>query len=157
MSLIPAEHNHQICIERALKAAQKVCECRGVRLTRLRRRILELIWNTHQAVKAYELLEQLNPNEGGVKPPTVYRSLEFLMQHGLVHRIESLNAYVGCPHPGHSQNNVFLICDECGIVNEVHIAAVNETIAAAAKKSNFRLKQQSVEVHGICSACRVVH
>ena len=78
----------------------ELCARRGARLTRLRRRVLELVWQGHAAVKAYDLLAELDRKDATAKPPTVYRALDFLMAHGLVHRLESLNSYVGCPQPG---------------------------------------------------------
>ena len=92
-------HEHQSCIEDALARADDVCRERGVRLTPLRRRVLELVWSSHRAVKAYDLLAALGDAVGAAKPPTVCRALEFLMAQGLVHRIDSLNAFVGCPQP----------------------------------------------------------
>ena len=89
---------------------------RGVRLTPLRRRVLELVWGSHRAVKAYDLLAALGDAVGAAKPPTVYRALEFLMAQGLVHRIDSLNAFVGCPQPDHRHSAQFLICGGCGDV-----------------------------------------
>ena len=92
-------HEHQGCVADALARAEDVCRQRGARLTPLRRRVLELVWDSHRAVKAYDLLAALGETAGAAKPPTVYRTLEFLMEHGLVHRIDSLNAFVGCPQP----------------------------------------------------------
>src|SRR5581483_8522848 len=95
----PPGHDHALCIDDALAAAERQCAARGARLTEQRRRVLELIWKSHAPVGAYTLLDRLR--EGGVRaqPPTVYRALEFLVENGLIHRIESLNAYVGCADP----------------------------------------------------------
>ncbi len=104
------KHNHNHCIETALQEARRLCEDRGLRFTELRERILRMVWQGHKAVKAYDLLDQLSNEGGSAKPPTVYRALDFLMEHGFVHKIESMNAYVGCPHPDGKHVSQFLIC-----------------------------------------------
>ena len=96
---LAVSHDHAQCIDAALDKAADLCSRRGARLTKLRRRVLELVWQGHAAVKAYDLLGALDRGAGAAKPPTVYRALDFLIAHGLVHRLESLNAFVGCPAP----------------------------------------------------------
>src|SRR3954453_3718975 len=95
----PKDHDHADCVAAALGAAERLCARRGARLTELRRRVLELIWRSHEPIGAYALLDRLGRERGRVAPPTVYRALEFLIAHGLVHRIASLNAFIGCVHP----------------------------------------------------------
>src|SRR5918999_799750 len=103
-------HDHLSCIGDALDRAAVLCDQRGARLTPLRRRVLELVWRGHEPVGAYDLLAQM----GRAAPPTVYRALDFLIEQGLVHRIESLNAYVGCDRPEAAHASQFLICTDCG-------------------------------------------
>lgn len=146
-------HDHDICIDDAMERAVHVCEERGVRLTDLRKTVLGLIWNGHEAVKAYDLLDELAALGGSAKPPTVYRALEFLMEQGLVHKIESLNAYVGCPHPEGAHVSQFFICEDCGYVEEVHLTDLEKAIKAQAKKSGFEVKRQTVEIRGQCKDC----
>src|SRR5690606_29397539 len=98
-SMDHGQHDHRRCIADALDAAERVCAGRGARLTELRRRVLELVWQSHRPVGAYPLLAALGRDGHAPAPPTVYRALDFLQAQGLVHRIESRNAYVGCPHP----------------------------------------------------------
>jgi Fur family zinc uptake transcriptional regulator len=142
-------HDHDRCIDQALDRAARLCARRGARLTELRRRVLELVWQKHAAVKAYDVLEQL----GGAKPPTVYRALEFLIAHGLVHRLESLNAYVGCPQPEASHSGYFLICDLCGDVAEFESVAIEAAIGHQADDLGFATRDSTVEVHGRCQQC----
>ncbi|MBM4202103.1 MAG: hypothetical protein FJ189_12570, partial [Gammaproteobacteria bacterium] len=97
----PSAHDHDDCIHRALASAERLCAERGVRFTPVRRRVLELIWRSHEAVKAYDLLEQLKTFDPAAKPTTVYRALDFLREQGLIHRVESLNAFIGCSDVGH--------------------------------------------------------
>ena len=97
----PAErHDHLDCVRAAVSRAQDLCRRRGARLTPLREHVLELVWCSHAPIGAYQLLERLADTRGRVAPPTIYRALDFLSREGLIHRIVSLNAYVGCPQPG---------------------------------------------------------
>jgi Fur family zinc uptake transcriptional regulator len=100
-------HDHEHCVEDALAAADKLCAEQGLRFTPLRRRVLELVWSSHKPVGAYALLDKLRSEDLGSAPPTVYRALDFLIEHGLIHRIERMNAFIGCSHPGetHRKNS----------------------------------------------------
>ena len=146
-------HEHQSCIEDALARADEVCRERGARLTPLRRRVLELVWGSHRAIKAYDLLAALSDGEGAAKPPTVYRTLEFLMAQGLVHRIDSLNAFVGCPQPDRRHSAQFLICGDCGDVSEMNAASIDRAVADQAAGSGFALSRKIIELHGKCPRC----
>ncbi len=151
---MPDRHDHAYCMDAALARAARLCERRGVRLTRLRRRVLELVWRGHCAVKAYDLLRDLGDEHGAAKPPTVYRALDFLIEQGLVHRLESLNAYVGCPTPDGQHEGQFLICDSCGEVSEVQAPEVRTAISDHAADLGFAVAQHTIEVHGTCQSCR---
>ena len=146
-------HDHSVCIDNAVEEAERICAERGSRFTDLRRRILIMIWQGHKAVKAYDLLDQLAAEGGSAKPPTVYRALDFLLEEGPVHKIESLNAYIGCPHPGDDHVSQFLICDNCENVEEVSTPALSKAVMSAAAGESFNIKRQTVELHGICAAC----
>ena len=146
-------HEHESCIEDALARADALCRGRGVRLTPLRRRVLELVWGSHRAVKAYDLLAALGEGVGAAKPPTVYRALEFLMGQGLVHRIDSLNAFVGCPVPGRHHSAQFLICGSCGEVSELNAPSIDRAVARQAADSGFAVSRQVIELHGKCPRC----
>lgn len=147
-------HNHQACIDQALRCADQICRQRGLRWTPLRRQVLELIWESHQAVKAYDLLAALQASVPGAKPATVYRSLAFLLQQGLVHRIESLNAYVGCNHADTEHNKLFLICDECQNIEEREAYPVTHAVEEETTSARFTAHHQALEIHGICRRCR---
>jgi Fur family zinc uptake transcriptional regulator len=149
-----ADHDHGLCIEEALERAAALCARRGARLTPLRRHVLELVCQGHRAVKAYEILHQLGSDDGAAKPPTVYRALDFLIAHGLVHRLESLNAFVGCPAPDHRHDGQFLICEGCGQVDELNAPPIRAAIADQAAERRFRVDRRTVEIRGLCSACR---
>ena len=145
---------HAKCISEALAAAERVCRQRGLRLTPLRRRVLELVWGSHRPIGAYPLLEQLQGTMGRVAPPTVYRALEFLQAQGLVHRIASLNAFSGCVRPGTPHAGQFLICSSCQSLTEIDDPQLRGAIAESAQAAGFEVRHPTVEVHGLCPECR---
>jgi Fur family zinc uptake transcriptional regulator len=148
------DHVHESCLSRALNRAEAVCTERGLRLTKLRRRVLELVCAGHEPVKAYDLLDRLRAERRGAAPPTVYRALDFLRRQGLVHKIQSLNAFVGCGEPGHGSNGQFLICRDCGEVAEMDDARIVGLLSEQAHRAGFDAENQTIEVRGLCSVCR---
>ena len=153
-SFSSAGHNHQGCVDYALRAAERVCAERGLRLTPLRRRVLELLWASHAPAGAYDILQRLAGDEGRAAPPTVYRALDFLLANGLIHRIESRNAYVGCVHPDGAHGGQFLICSDCGAAAEVHDPRLDAAIAQRAEELGFSVRRKTVEVQGLCQPCQ---
>ena len=149
----PDSHAHHQCIDDALRAAEALCARRGLRLTTLRRRVLELVWSRHEPVRAYDILDRLRDERRGAAPPTVYRALDFLMQNGLIHRIESLNAYVGCGAPGESHTGQFLICRDCGSVGELDDPEIARLLARKAAGMGFDVERQTIEITGLCPEC----
>jgi Fur family zinc uptake transcriptional regulator len=149
-----AAHDHRRCVDEALAEAVRLCEGRGVRLTALRRRVLELVWQGHAPVGAYRVMELLGAERGTVAPPTVYRALDFLVQHGLVHRIESLNAFIGCRAPAASHRASFLICRACREVAELDDLELARTLDRRAAAAGFSVDEARVEVIGTCARCR---
>jgi Fur family transcriptional regulator, zinc uptake regulator len=140
----------------ALETAERVCARRGVRLTSLRRRILEQILKTDGVIKAYDLIHELSSADHSIKPPTVYRSLAFLLEQGFIHRIESLNGFVACNHPGEAHETVLMICDACGLIHEVQHAGISEALDHAARFQGFTVNEKVVELHGLCRDCRAM-
>ena len=148
-------HDHQRCVNAALLRAEALCVERDLRLTPIRKAILALIWQHHKPIGAYDIVEQLSGRQGKrIQAPTVYRAIEFLLSLGLIHRIASLNAYMGCPFPGSEHSDIFLICRECQTTVECSAESVNEVIAAMVSKSGFRMDSQSVEIMGHCPNCQ---
>lgn len=147
------DHNHRLCLRDALASAADLCAARGVRLTDARRRVLELIWDGHSAVKAYDIIDHFAEDGRATRPPTVYRALAFLMEQGLVHRIESLNAFVGCPHPDGGHDSHFLICDGCSTVTELDAGPVRRMLEREAAATGFQVARQTIEVRGLCGGC----
>lgn len=137
----------------ALADAEVACNESGLRLTETRRQVLELVWGSHAPIKAYDILEQLHTKNPKAVPPTVYRALEFLQNAGLVHRIESLNAYVGCGKPGEPHIGQFLICTMCGAVAEIDEPKITDLLSEQAAQLGFATEQQMVELKGLCPQC----
>lgn len=136
-----------------IAAVELAAEARGLRLTPLRREVLELIAAMGKPVKAYDLLDQLREKHGNAAPPTVYRALDFLLEHAFIHKLESINAYVSCHHPAEAHQVPFLICDSCAGAQEVCDERVAELIEAQARALGFKPQAQTLEVHGICKQC----
>jgi len=149
-----ARHDHRRCIKGALADARRICIENNGRLTRQRARALELVWQSHRPVGAYEILEQLRAEGFNGAPPTVYRALEFLLEQGLIHRIESLNAYTGCAHPGQPHSGQFLICSSCQRVAELDDPKVTSAITRTAARLGFIADSPVVEIRGLCPVCR---
>ncbi|MAD01849.1 Fur family transcriptional regulator [Pseudomonas abyssi] len=150
-----APHNHDHCVSHALQAAEQVCTREGVRFTALRKRVLELVWQSHKPLGAYDILDTLSRDDGRrAAPPTVYRALDFLQEQGLVHRIASLNAFIGCPSPEHRHQGYFLICLGCHVAIELEESGISEAIASAAAAHDFVASSETVEVSGLCARCR---
>ncbi len=153
-------HNHQHCIDDALIAAQSICKQQNAKLTELREQVLLLIWKNHKPLGAYTLIEQLSEQtQRRIAPPTVYRTLEFLLDLGLIHRINSLNAYIGCTHP-HShqgnkvhQHNYFLICKKCHHTQELIDKDLSNKIQSLSQNFNFTAQDQWLEITGLCQEC----
>lgn len=147
-------HNHDVCIEQALETAEAVCTEQGQRLTKVRRRALELIWQSHRPLGAYQLLAKLAEEGFNSAPPTVYRALDFLISAGLIHKVESMNAYLGCAHADKAHKGYFLICDECQNVMEFDYQDIHKTLIAKAAEQGFELRSDTIELTGLCADCR---
>jgi Fur family zinc uptake transcriptional regulator len=135
------KHDHDTCIQEALQNAKQICQVKGGVLTDIRRQVLELIWRNHHPVKAYDIIEKFKPSErtqGAAKPTTIYRALEFLLEKGLIHRVESLNAFIGCSNPLHVHELILLICKKCENVQEIN-AFYKENVKACNKEQTASL------------------
>ncbi len=141
-----------------LSQASDLCDRRGSQLTDLRRKVLGLVLESKTPAGAYDLLDQLRAHHKGAAPPTVYRALDFLLEQGLIHKVERLSAFIGCVHPndddhGHHHAAQFLICKRCGQVTELEDARIDEVLVAAASENGFRLTNSTVEAEGVCASC----
>ncbi|WP_123332173.1 zinc uptake transcriptional repressor Zur [Erwinia sp. JUb26] len=143
--------------ERILSQAEVICQQRSVRLTPQRMEVLRLMTEHNASISAYDLLDLLRASEPQAKPPTIYRALDFLLEQGFIHRVESTNSYVVCHHfeePSHT--SAMLICDRCGSVAEQHADGVEEILKKLAQKTGFTLAHSVIEAHGFCQRCSEV-
>jgi Fur family transcriptional regulator, zinc uptake regulator len=140
-------------IERSLLEAEAVCRTRGLRFTPARRSIMEHLLTADQPLSAYDLLSRLRPGDPPA-PPSVYRNLGFLLEHGLIHRLETTRAYVACRHPDHSHSAQFLICRRCGSVVEASDEHITASVGALGQHLGFALELCAVELRGVCAKCQ---
>lgn len=146
MATLSAEH--------ILGQAEKLCQQRNVRMTPQRMEVLRLMTQQNGAISAYDLLDLLRASEPQAKPPTIYRALDFLLEQGFIHRVESTNSYMVCHHfEGPAHTSAMLICQRCGTVAEQHAEGLEEIIAALALKEGFALRHMVIEAHGLCANC----
>lgn len=145
---------------RLLQQVTEICQKRGVRLTSQRQQVLELIWQSKGSSTAYELLDMLKKTEPQAKPPTVYRALEFLLEQGFIHRVESTNSFVSCcffddhdhDHT-HKHFSHLLICDQCGDVDELQDDGLMALLTKNSDQHGFSVSNHVMETHGTCKKC----
>ena len=150
----PKHHVHDA--QGFVAAVERACGERGLRLTEIRARVLGLIADAGQPIKAYDLLDKVRDGEGAgaAAPPTVYRALDFLLANGFIHKLESINAFVACHHPNAAQHSVpFLICNRCHSAVELEDDGVVAALDARARELGFAPQAQTLEVHGLCAKC----
>ena len=147
------KHNHDNCVETGLATAEARCKEDGLRLTPVRRKVLDLLLQEHRALGAYAILDRLRDEGFGSQPPVAYRALDFLVENGFVHKIERLNAFVACSHPGATHSPAFMICRSCDAVAEAHSAPAKGALGAAARAVGFEIERTVVEAEGLCPDC----
>jgi Fur family zinc uptake transcriptional regulator len=148
--------------EGLLDRAEAICKRRGANLTELRRHVLGLVLDAASPTGAYDLLDRLRQTRRGAAPPTIYRALDFLLEQGLIHRVERLSAFVGCvagctadtDGKSHTHAAQFLICRDCGRVIEMQDHHVSAVLARAARDAGFSISSAMIEAEGLCSTCR---
>ena len=137
-----------------LGKVQEYCTRHGYRFTAPRQAVLEVIIQSAVPIVAYDILDAVGEKTGQKpKPPTIYRAIDFLVEHGFVHRIESLNAFVMCEEGHRHAGSQFLICDKCRQVQEAHLCALPEALSDKADYFGFQPKSWSLEIHGLCGDC----
>lgn len=143
-------------ISKRVKEAKAICQEQGLRLTQIRQRVFELMLEQGVPCTAYQLLDLLKTNgQTSAAPPTIYRALEFLLQAGLIHRIDHNNSYLVCDHTNHNHTAQFLICDVCGSVAEMDMEArLLKSLVKNASAHGFKVSQGAFEIHGQCSSCQ---
>jgi len=144
-------------IESALARAQQICAMHGARLTPVRWRVLELILRAGQPTGAYALLAQLQRGRSRLGPPTVYRALDFLLAHKLIHKIETSSAFIACGDIEHPHDSQFMICDDCGATEEIRDEEIVRSLRRLGEGRGFAVERQVIEARGWCPACRSAH
>ncbi|CAN5244960.1 transcriptional repressor [soil metagenome] len=153
MAFPAAQHDHDHCTSDLVTRAERICARRGSRLTAQRRDVLACVAQSHAAAGAYEIIERMAVQGPRPAPITVYRALDFLLAHGLVHKIESRNAYVACSHAHDGEPAALLVCEACGNVSELDVPEAFDALAHKATAQGFRSARAIVELTGRCGAC----
>ncbi|MEE9428553.1 MAG: Fur family transcriptional regulator [Paracoccaceae bacterium] len=148
-----SKHDHQSCCGDVLENADRRVKQAGLRMTPVRRRVLEILLEGHHAMGAYQVLERLAEEGFGKQPPVAYRALEFLVENGLAHRISRLNAFTACMQPSVSHSPTFFICTKCNGVAEARAQTVGNALNAVSNKMGFQIDRMSIEVMGTCETC----
>ena len=140
-------------MENSIQQAEQYCQENGLNFTPVRRKVLEILLQKNTAIGAYEILDLLR--EAGFKnqPPVAYRALEFLVQNGFAHKIEQLNSFIGCMHPGKDHSPAFMICRNCDSVSEEEALTRNFSVSQIASKAGFTVENAVIEARGLCHSC----
>jgi Fur family transcriptional regulator, zinc uptake regulator len=141
-------------LESALAMAEDYCRARGEKLTPIRRKVLELLLASGRATKAYSLLDEMRQIHPGSAPPTVYRALDFLLAAGLIHRIESINAFAVCHDLTQCQHGILVVCQQCGNVTELHEPKLRQALVTQIEAAGYRLAGDGIELKGLCAQCQ---
>lgn len=144
-------------VSEQLGTAEALCAQRGRRLTPIRRRVLEILLAQRRSLKAYELLERIRDVQPGAAPPTVYRALDFLVEEGLIHRLDAINAWAACSDAAGEPHDVLVVCTHCGAVAELSDPALSRHLADKVSAAGFVLDARETELRGLCPQCQRAH
>jgi Fur family zinc uptake transcriptional regulator len=141
-------------VQDILNRADALAVERGLLLTTLRRQVYELVLTADRPIGGYGVLAALEPQRGRVPPTTVYRALDFLIENGFIHRIESKNAFFACNNIGKPHQGQFLICEQCGHALEIPGSELAKKLSRSGPAHGFEVRSQVVELSGICGDCK---
>ena len=136
-----------------LNTAETLCRQRGKRLTPIRRKVLEILLEQRKSVKAYELLEEIRRVQPGAAPPTVYRALDFLIEEGLIHRLDAVNAWTACFDAAGDPHDLLVVCTQCGAVAELSDPSLSRLLAKKVAAAGFFLTGHETELRALCDRC----
>ena len=140
-------------VSNSIRELEVYCKKKGARYTPPRRMVLEIIASSAKPMGAYDVLEEMGKIMDKPNPTTVYRAIEFLQVHGFIHKIESLSAFISC-HAGHSHGgSQFIVCNDCGTVEEIHLCHLPQSLAEKVKEAGFHMNHWNTEIHGTCKSC----
>jgi Fur family zinc uptake transcriptional regulator len=145
---------HSLSVSEQLRVAESLCQERGRRLTPIRRKVLELLLSHGRSLKAYELLESMRAVHPGAAPPTVYRALDFLMEEGLIHRLDAVNAWSACNDAAGAPHDLLVVCTSCGAVAELSDPAMSKLLAERVARTGFALASHETEIRALCAQCQ---
>ena len=148
------QHDHANCVADGVAMVAEACKDAGLQFTPVRQRVLSILLEEHRAIGAYEILDILRAEGLGSQPPVAYRALDFLIKHGFAHKIERLNAFTACSHPGNTHAPAFLICRSCDLVAETVADATEGRLGKAAVEAGFTIERTVVEAEGVCLNCQ---
>lgn len=140
-------------IEQQLKNAEALCKEQQKRLTPTRKQVLELLIRAQRGLKAYELLDQVRALQPTAAPPTVYRALDFLMELGLIHRIDAINAWTACVDVAGAPHDLLVVCTQCGLVAELSAPSLSQQISDCILQAGFALANGETELRALCLQC----
>lgn len=143
-----------LSVNEQLQVAESLCQDRGRRLTPIRRKVLELLLAHGRSMKAYELLESMRAIHPGAAPPTVYRALDFLMDEGLIHRLDAVNAWSACHDAAGAPHDLLVVCTACGAVAELSDPAMSKQLADRVARTGFALASHETEIRALCPDCQ---
>ena len=147
------QHDHDVCLETSIKAAEAYCDLFKLQFTPLRRKVLEILLEEHRALGAYAILDLLRESGLSSQPPVAYRALSFLVEHGFAHKIERLNAFVACALPDILHSPAFMICRKCETVVEAQSPSSSFDLSGTASATGFKIEQTTLEAKGVCHSC----
>ncbi len=146
-------HDHKECSKTVIEHAKEVCRKGSLNLTPIRKKVLEIVASNHKPARAYDLLAKLKEGGFSDKPPTVYRALDFLIEHKMVHKLNTINAYVACFNNETEEVSCFLICEKCQDIEEFQDEGIIKAIANISKSKNIDVRNINLEISFKCDQC----
>lgn len=142
-------------LAKAVERASQAFTEKNLRFTKLRQDVFQEIASTYTSIGAYDILARLAEKGTRLAPISVYRAIDALIEAGVIHRLESKNAYFACRRLDHATGRrpIFLACERCNAVQEVDSEGIFDTIDRVSRAANFQPRVKFVEVSGLCRSC----
>ena len=154
MNSVKKNHDHRKCSKKVIQNAEETCLKFSLNFTPIRKKVLEIISSNHKPSRAYDLLEKLRDDGFCDKPPTIYRALDFLIENKIVHKLNTINAYVACFDEESEEISCFLICEMCQEIEEFHNKNLNKVLTNIGKKRGIEIKNLNLEIGFKCQECK---
>ena len=141
-------------LKASISRVVEICKSNNLGFTDIRKQVFEIIVKKNKPIKAYEILDEIRNISGKPShPPTVYRAIDFLIENGFVHKLNSINSFVGCFHPKAHEECYFLICKKCNLYQECCDDSLKDRISKTAEHKNFLISNTTLEIEGHCLDC----